>query len=183
MQIVGRSPSALLRVAIGVSFLVSLMGFAGASEAPAEAWWLNSTFEPAQTEYAGISASEIHPDWVKLTVLSYELLPAVAHGDLVWMKGGGFVFVKEGHFGDKSVVRRAAAGVFRDRSGHVGRFLLVLQHGTNESIWKKVFLHQEIGEAGFSVLVSKQGLLYWGTCMQCGEFRRVTIGRHGVRLE
>ena len=151
-------------------------------EKPAEAWWLNATFAPTQTAYEGINASAIDPNWSKMSVLSYDLLPAEAKGDLEWMRRDGFMFVKEWRVGEKGLLQRAVAGVFEDRSGKSGRFLLLLRRAESGG-WEKAFLHEEPGDPGFSVLVSRGQKIYWGTCMQCENFRQFVVTAKGASLK
>lgn len=168
-------------IAIACVLLCSLTS-ACAQEQPLEAWWLKSTFTASQTAYKGIAVAAIDPNWVKMTVLSYEILPEDSKSDLDWMRKDGFEFVKEGQFSRKGLLEHVAVGVFEDRSGKGGRFLLVLRQDGAKG-WSKLFLHQEVGERGFGVLVSKAGNLYWGTCMLCGNFRKLTISESGATLE
>ena len=164
---------------VWVLLFVSTGGFC--QERALEAWWLEAKFSADHTTYEGIDVSTIDPNWSRFTALSYELLPAEAKDDLAWMRKGGFTFVKEGHLGSKRFVDRAVVGVFEDRSGKGGRFLLVLRKDT-AGAWRKLFLHQEAGDLGFSVLVTKGSKIYWGTCMQCDEFRKLVINAKGAYL-
>jgi hypothetical protein len=119
-----------------------------------------------------VPIKEINPEWVKLSVLSYSLLPAEAASDIRWMRRHGFVFQVDNFFKRKGVTDRVLTGVFEDQAGRKGRFLLVLEK-QSAGRWKVAFLQHEEPEAGFSVLVRRAGALYWGTCMQCGEFSRL----------
>ena len=67
---------------------LAVLCFAGLpTAAPAEvAWWLTERFTPAQTSYEGLSARELHPKWVKFSILSNAALPAKAKPDLEWMR-------------------------------------------------------------------------------------------------
>src|SRR5262245_61277056 len=132
----------------GFLLCVATSGFS--QERALEAWWVETKFTANQTTYEGIDVATIDPTWSKITILSYELLPAEAKSDLGWMRKDGFSFVKEGHLGSKRFVDRAVVGVFEDRSGKGGRFLLVLRRD-KLGAWRKLFLHQEVGDLGFSV--------------------------------
>jgi len=165
-----------------VCFLLFAFASACAQEKPLEAWWLTTKYTASHTSYNGIDMAAIDSSWAKMTVLSYELLPEESKSDHSWMRKDGFVFVKEGQLSHKGLVEHVAVGVYEDRSGNGGRFLLVLRKDTANA-WKKIFLHQEAGDPGFGVLVSKAGNLYWGTCMLCENFRKLTIGASGASLD
>jgi hypothetical protein len=182
MKLKAWNKSAMLGKASLLCVLLCIVADALAQERPLEAWWLQARFSADSTNYMGVDISTIDPNWVKMTVLSYKRLPAEAKSDLGWMRKGGFAFVKEGHLSHKRFVERAAVGVFEDRFGNGGRFLLVLRKDTSGA-WKKVFLHKEIGDLGFSVLVSKGRRIYWGTCMQCENFRTLAINETGASLD
>jgi hypothetical protein len=168
----------LLILAFGVIAGCVLQG----QEKPLEAWWLNAMFTPAQTAYESLGVRDINPEWVKMSVLSYANLPPEAKADLGWMRRDGFVFQVDNYFKRKGLVDRELCGVFKDRAGREGRFLLVLERAA-KGPWKVAFLHQEGGKAGFSAFARKPGGLYWGTCMQCDEFSRLQVKNGKFELE
>jgi len=98
------------------------------------------------------------------------------------MRRDGFGFQVDDYFKQEGLSDRELCGVFEDRNGRHGRFLLVLQRPKNGP-WKVAFLHRELGEAGFSVLVRRPGGLFWGTCLQCEEFSRLRLKQGSFRLE
>jgi hypothetical protein len=151
-------------------------------EKPVEAWWLNATFTPSQTEYESLGVKDINPKWIKFTALTYSLLPPDAKPDLAWMRREGFVFQVDNYFKRPGVVDRELSGVFEDEAGRKGRFLLVLER-TDGQRWKVAFLHEAAGEAGFSVFVRRAVGLYWSTCMQCDEFARLRMAKGAFRLD
>lgn len=130
-----------------------------------DAWWLTEKFTPTQTSYEGLSATDIHPQWEKFSVLSYATLPPVAQSDVGWMKKEGFGFEKEGDFNRNGRRDRAVAGVYRDKAGRSGRFLLVVEQ--QQGKWVKTFLHTEPGEPGFSIITGPPGRVHWGPCLEC----------------
>ncbi len=163
-----RSTKALLTLALGSIATCTSWG----QQKPIEAWWLNATFTPSQTAYESLAVKAINPAWVTMSVLTYASLPPDAKSDLSWMRRDGFVFQVDNYFKRTGVADRELCGVFEDQAGNKGRFLLVLEK-TGAGPWKVAFLHQEAGEAGFSIFARKSTGLYWGTCMQCGEFSRL----------
>lgn len=157
-----------------IVFVLTLVRFSGAQEKAIEAWWLNAKFTPSQSDYESLAAKEIDPKWAKLSVLSYEVLPKEAQTDFSWMHHGGFVFQVIDYFKRSGIADRELCGVFEDKDGHQGRFLLVLEK-VGSGPWKVAFLYQQPGEAGFSVFIKKSTGLYWGPCMQCSEFSRLMM--------
>jgi hypothetical protein len=145
-----------------------------AQQPSGQAWWVGATFSPRSSSYESLAANQISPDWEKFTILSYAELPPNSKQDLHWMQSEGFMFQTDNFFKSPAIQDRELVGVFRDRAGSSGRFLLVLQkqgHGP----WHVAFLHEERGEPGFSVLARKKNALYWGTCMQCSDFSRLRM--------
>ncbi len=174
----GRTTKPLLVLAFGLIAACA----SPAQEKPIEAWWLNATFTPSQTAYESLPAKKINPNWVKMSVLSYALLPPDAKSDLGWMRRDGFVFQVDNYFKRQGVADRGLCGVFEDQAGRKGRFLLVLER-TGTGPWRVAFLHQQAGEAGFSVFYRKGTRLYWGMCMQCDEFSRLRVKEGKLHLE
>jgi hypothetical protein len=171
-----------LLVLLTSAFVLLAIGAARGQEKAIEAWWLTVTFAPSQTAYESLPVREINLNWVKMSVLGYALLPPEAKPDLGWMRRDGFAFQVDNYFKRPGVADRELCGVFEDRAGHKGRFLLVLEK-TGAGAWKVAFLHQEVGEAGFSVFTRKANALYWGTCMQCDEFGRLGLKQGQFSLE
>jgi hypothetical protein len=165
-----------------LGFIVFAQFVLTAQNKPIEAWWLRATFLPTQTAYESLPVSAISPDWVRISILSYDSLPPDAKNDLGWMRRDGFKFQVDNYFKREGLADRVLCGVFENRNGEKGRFLLVLEKA-KEAQWRVAFLHQELGEPGFSVLVQKSRGLFWGTCMQCDEFSRLGAKRGAFYLE
>jgi hypothetical protein len=149
---------------------------------PDEAWWLHASFTPSETAYESLPVTALNQSWVKIAVLGYASLPPDAKEDFNWMHRDGFHFQLDNYFKRKEVTDRELCGVFEDREGRKGRFLLVLEK-PGSGAWKVAYLHSEIGEPGFSVLVKKPSGLFWGTCMQCEEFSRLRFERGAFHLD
>src|SRR5215470_5918890 len=118
-----RSRKALVLLAFGLMAACA----SRSQEKPIEAWWLNAAFTPSETAYESLPVNEINPSWVKISVLSYASLPPDAKSDLAWMHKDGFVFQVDNYFKRRGVVDRGLSGVFEDKAGQKGRFLLVLE--------------------------------------------------------
>ena len=153
-----------------------------AQQKPVEAWWLTAQFSATSADYDSVPVAAINPEWVKVSILDYTSLPPEAKDDLLWMRREGYTFRTDNQFRRKGASDREVVGVYEDRKGRKGRFLLVLER-FNKSPWKVAFLHQDPGESGFSVLVRRQTGLYWSACMQCSESSRLRVSRDGFFLE
>lgn len=171
-----QTPTSPAKVAC-VFVLLSTLSVLG-QDKPDEAWWLRANFVPTETVYDSLPVSAINKDWVRITILSYASLPSEAKEDLDWMHRDGFRFVVDDYFKRAGLSDRELCGVFEDRAGHRGRFVLVLEKPTGGA-WRVAYLHKEVGESGFSILIRRSEGLFWGTCMQCEEFSRLRI-EHGA---
>jgi hypothetical protein len=166
--------------AVGFVLFVALVSTT--QDKPVEAWWLHASFSPTETAYESLPVSEINPNWIKIAILSYASLPPDAKEDLGWMHQEGFAFQVDDYFKQERLSDRELCGVFEDHKGRRGRFLLVLEK-PNSGRWKVAFLHQEVGEPGFSVLARKPRGLFWAPCMQCDEFSRLRLKQGSFHLE
>jgi hypothetical protein len=148
-----------------------------------EAWWLQAVFPVRNTGYDSLKAEYINVAWTKMSVLSYASLPNIASPDLSWMHKEGFTFETDNFFRRPSVTDKEICGVFEDKSGRQGQFLLVLEKSGSDS-WNVAFVHEERGTAGFSVFVRKSGKVYWGTCLQCDEFGQLFLkdGKYSLSM-
>jgi len=152
------------------------------AQEPVDAWWLHAKFVPNDTEYQSLAVAKINPNWLKISILSFAALPPESRADVIWMHRNGFDFEVADFFKRKNLIDRELCGVFEDRAGRKGRFLLVLER-RDAGPWKVAFLHQEYGQPGFSVLLRNRTRLYWGTCMRCGEFNRLRLKQGHFYLE
>jgi hypothetical protein len=164
-----------------ILLLAGTLSIATAGDSELEAWWLRTTFAADTTEYRGIPVTAINPRWTKIGVITYEKLPPEAQDDLPWMHKERFSFEIKGNLSGKGFEDCAVTGVYDGQQGASGRFLLVLRK-SKDGTWRRILLHEEPGERGFSVLVRRAGQIYWGTCMQCEEFRRLIIGSDTASL-
>jgi hypothetical protein len=177
----GRRLSA--RLVLAVASVSLLCANAGQQNQELYSWWLRTTFTPADTEYEGLSASAIDPDWAKITMFSYAAMPAEAKADFGWMRRQGFTFQVDQYFKRPGLEDRELCGVYETRGGKRGRFVLVLErkHG---SLWKLAYVRKVPDGPTFSVFLRTRKALYWGTCMQCsGEFERLAIKKGKYYLD
>ncbi|MEE9478628.1 MAG: hypothetical protein V3V71_18425 [Roseateles sp.] len=81
----------------------------------------------------------------------------------------GYSFSKEGDFNADGKKDRALVGIYKDKFGNTGRFLLILTESSKKR-WVKSFLYKSPGRAGFSILARERGYLAWYFCMECDVF-------------
>ena len=131
-----------------------------------DAWWLGAEFSPKDKEIESIPVEELDPTWVAASPLREADLPpeASASGESIKDHGAAFEVTAD-IYGDKQP-EKILVGVYRDKLGGVGRFLLVLQVN-KQGGWKKRALFAGPGKAGFSVLFLHGQKVVWASCMEC----------------
>lgn len=130
------------------------------------AWWLRDQYEPSAVTSALFKMSDINPEWVKFKLLSYSDLSDEAKKDIPWMEEYGYKFSIDGDFNKDGRSDKAVVGVYENKNGEKGRFLLILTKRKNGR-WAKEFLDEIKGEPGFSVLYKCGNSICWSECMEC----------------
>ena len=131
------------------------------------AWWLRISYETETTHIQSISVSDLDPSWTLAEPLSKEAIPPEELTDFEKLyEPDGYSFSKEGDFNADGKRDRAVVGIYKDKSGGVGRFLLILTE-SQKSKWIKSFVYKSPGNAGFSILREEKGHLTWYFCMDC----------------
>lgn len=134
------------------------------------AWWLLITYEPETTHIQSIPVADIDPSWSLAEPLSREAIPPEETSDFQKnYEPYGYSFWKEGDFNGDGKRDRALVGIYQDKSGGGGRFLLILTE-SQKNKWDKSFVYKNPGKAGFSILRLKDGKLAWYFCMDCDIF-------------
>ncbi len=104
------------------------------------AWWLLITYEPETTRIQSIPVSDIDPSWSLAEVLSKEAIPPEQMSDFEkHYEPYGYSFSKEGDFNADGKQDRALVGIYKDKSGEFGRFLLILTEYERNK-WVKSFV-------------------------------------------
>ena len=133
--------------------------------------WPTMTFVPSGTEIDSIPVALIDSTWVLATPLAERMLPPHdSTGPFALADSVGFQF--DGDFNGDDVLDRARVGVYRDRDGNEGSFLVILSRPDSVH-WSPAFVATEPGEPRFSVLVNDRAGLIWAECMTCGRWRPV----------
>lgn len=137
-------------------------------ESAQEAWWLRIEFEPTQEAIRGIPVAQLDASWVQATELNKDLVPK----QLLQESGGDRMaaakqeFSRSGDFNRDGVTDEALVGVYRDKQGNRGKFLLIISQ--REGRWEKLFLETDPSRAGYSALgLQGDNLTLW-SCMECG---------------
>ena len=147
-----------------------------------EAWWLRVQFPVGDQQYLGLNAAEIDPQWARYSLIDFDSLPTEAKPDIASMKSEHLAFKKEGDFNKNGLADQAFVGNFETKDDKTGRFFLIAEK-QKADIWKVIFLHKEIGDAGFSVIAEKDKALYWAPCIQCSEFRKLVKQGNNLILQ
>ena len=172
----------IIKIVLFDIFVLFCCSTAKAQEKAQEAWWLGATFQPNQTTYLSLPASDIDPSWSFLAPLSFDTLPKDAASDLVWMKRSRFQFSWEGKLDHNGLSDRVVTGVYKAEDNTTGRFLLVLEKSKSGK-WQKKFLYKEPGPPGFSVIRITTAGIFWNTCMLCSGFRQIVRTANSFRLD
>ncbi len=136
-------------------------------------WWLEARYDPMDTVVASLPIRQIDTLWDRASILSTDLLTPRAQADPSWLGDSSAVFEHDGDFNGDGQADRALVGVYRDRTGDEGRFLLIL---TTQGLdaWTVAFLQEVPGTAGFSVLLNQRNAVVWADCMECDRLNRLT---------
>ena len=146
-----------------------------------KAWWLIVNFEPRGASVEGIPIQQIDPSWVAASLLRDLALPTAASEPGLTLQDNDATFEILRDFNGDGRAEKVLVGVYKTRSGELGRFLLVLSSRPGGR-WLKQALFKEAGKAGFSALLDRPRLI-WTTCLECDNFCEV-ISRTGTwRLE
>lgn len=153
---------------ISATLLISLLLLNSSSaDATEYAWWVNIEYEPGKTEILNIPLSDLDANWAFAEPLS---IAAVPPEDLQVFKrdtaASGYSFTKQGDFNLDGRQDKAIVGIYKEKNGAGGRFLLVLAEAENNK-WIKSSLLKSPGKAGFSILSIDNGTLAWYFCMEC----------------
>ena len=111
------------------------------------AWWLRIKFVPRANAIRGIPADQLDPSWYRVSELRRGLIPQ----DLVSGKEGGLAwnpnFAVEGDFNGDGRPDHALIGVYEDKNGKFGNFLLILTRASDGK-WEKAYLKSFEGNQG-----------------------------------
>src|SRR5688572_27222989 len=124
------------------------------------AWWLTAEFIPDGQSIEGLSLAALDSSWVAASALREDMFPPEARekGESV-AEHGGHLALSVDLDGDRQQ-EKTLVGVYRDKAGAAGRFLLVLARDQRGRLQKKA-LFTEPGSPGFSALFSREGALVW----------------------
>ncbi|MBI3595603.1 MAG: hypothetical protein HY203_00435 [Nitrospirae bacterium] len=144
--------------------------------------WLKVKYSPVQDKIESIPIQSIDKDWSKVLVLSKENQPQDVLKDLEDRERHGYRFQLEGDFNKDGEKDKALVGVYIDKAGVVGRFLLILTNA-KAGVWEKTFLYKSPGESGFSILFYEKGHLSFSACMDCDDFADLIWEKGNYRLK
>lgn len=131
------------------------------------AWWLTIEYTPSATQIDSIPVKVIHPSWSAASILTIKDVPSEEFEEFSqYHEALGYKFSHEGDFNKDGKKDKIVVGVYKEVSGSLGRFLLILTQ-KKPGVWKKDFLITILGEPGFSILWSKGSEVRWMDCMEC----------------
>ena len=131
-------------------------------------WYVMANFEPTSTVVQGISVSSLDQSWVLARCLTKKDVPQKGMKNFEKFDVPlGFAFEKQGDFNCDGKPDKAVVGVYKDKKGDTGRFLLILTKKQHK--WVKSYLFKNPGRPGFNILESSKYGLKWCFCMECGN--------------
>lgn len=185
-RVMGRSvrqrPS-VIRVRAGIPVAIALLGAltcSGQNQMPPRgtidpntpeyyAWWLRVRFEPIGDRVLGVPIGRIDSTWDLASVLTGDMMPLEATRQS--LPDSVRRFEIDADFDGDGDKERAVVGVYRDRVGNAGRFVLILTRRGRS--WESAAVFTQPGEAGFSILTAATQGVAWLTCLECDSW--VTI--------
>jgi len=155
---------------------------AGPVGAESEAWWLRATFEPRGLEVLGIPVRAIDSEWIAASPLTPDELPPDAREPGFRIEDTELRLSIDGDFERDGKTDKALVGVYRTRSGAVGRFLLIASENF-DGAWEKRAVFSDPGSPGFSALTYRGGEVQWWDCMLCGSYQAVVLQGGTFKLD
>jgi len=150
----------------------------------------------------GIPVNQIDENWSKILVLTdknftgsldFSKIPFLdkkEKEEVANMKKYGFDFSREGDFNKDGIKDKALVGVYQDKLGQLGNFLLVITERTSKK-WCKDFLvkipSEKLAETRFCLFSALSGrkhdLVQWSSCMGCDIYYILTWKNGQYTLE
>lgn len=131
-------------------------------------WIVRATFIPIHTTIRGIPVGKINKDWELGSELMKEGVPKehLQPKGVDEMEANGAHFSIEGDFDSSGVQQQAIVGVYQDKKGGKGSFLLILKNPTNPEV---TFLHVIPNYTGFLCLTRRSEGIVLSSCYACGD--------------
>jgi len=139
-------------------------------------WWSDAVFDPRSDSVLGIAIQQLDSAWLAVLTVQPELLPPAAKQDVAALS-----FREDGDFNFDGRRDRAVVGVYRNRAGTTGPFLLVT---TNDGMgkWHPILVESLTG-SHFSHLTARGDTLWWWFCLYCDFGLRVEWSGSEYRLK
>ncbi|PJB80408.1 MAG: hypothetical protein CO090_04210 [Acidobacteria bacterium CG_4_9_14_3_um_filter_49_7] len=154
---------------VKILFLMSILSLPQFAECGGNVWYVGLKFEPTLTVVQDIPVASLDQSWILARCLTKKDIPQKEMKNFEkYDEPLGLSFEKKGDFNGDGKPDRAVVGVYKDKDGNTGRFLLVLTRRQNK--WVKSVLFKRPGRPGFSILgkLTKKGL-GWDFCMECDD--------------
>jgi len=131
------------------------------------AWWSRIEFAPVHKEIRGVPVHQLDSSWRLASELCKEAIPSELL--LEWgtdiMQESDSSFFLYGDFNKDGVEDLALVGVYENKSGERGSFVLILSKD-NQGRWHKSFL-EYLGKPGFTALSKKNDSIEVWFCLEC----------------
>jgi hypothetical protein len=138
------------------------------AEPKGAAWWLRVRFEPIGQTVLNVPVSSLDSSWQLASELSKDLLKPEILGEDGWarMEANRLGFARTGDFNSDGISDLALVGMYKDREGVQGNFLVVLTKSSTGG-WQKTFLKSWPGHAGFLAIDLATNRIRLWKCMEC----------------
>lgn len=142
------------------------------------AWWLDTHFEPSKTRVLGLPVTRFNAEWVEAQALDDAFIKKqVSEDEYQAVLNSQLKFDLEHSIDSDPEKERFVVGVYETKSGDKGRFLAILDGGSEA----KVFEYP--GLPGYSALLLMDGDVYWYKCMECDDFDKLEWSGSGYQLK
>ena len=129
------------------------------------AWFLTAHFAATDPAVIGIAASDLHEDWVRVSVLSVERIEREI-GDVEPFDLAGAKFDLRADLDRDGRDEQIVAGVYETHGGETGSFLLVAT-GSDAKGWRRAYLCGAPERENFSAVEVYERDVHWFGCLNC----------------
>jgi hypothetical protein len=132
------------------------------------AWWVRIEFLPVHKQIRGIPVQQLDSSWHLASELTKEAIPkeVLYETGADIMRESEMSFSRSGDFNHDGAEDLALIGVYQDKAGKRGSFILILTKDQAGN-WQKSFLRY-LGKPAFAALSKNDPMEIW-FCMMCDQ--------------
>lgn len=133
-------------------------------------FWNFDIYKPNETTIEGIPLHVFDLSWKKASVFSEDLLSLDAK-EYIKALSNNYRFTITGDFNNDNMIDKAMVGIYSDKGGMSGNFLLIITNKNQK--WIKSFLYTWGNKPKFAMLNLTNQKLWFGSCFECDAWRLV----------